>query len=436
MRERGRSLGGLVGLAALLAAGPARADAPTVVVPPIVRAGPQPAADAVAHLSEGLSAVNQVARPVPEGYDARRGSDLSRAAARIDEGSAAYLELDLDVAAEALGGGLERLLGEPSTLPDAGGATSAALLLAQVHLARGDAGGADRVLARALDAIPGFPQGASTPPPPDVAARVRRGRAALDERGVELTVEADVAGAPVRINGAAVGETPVTVRVAPGRLGVVVGPTADGRIGRSQADVRGAMTVDVRMEPAPGRALAAAIVARDRGAAQRGLADIAAATDGRSVCVILLSESGALAARLGLPRGEVLGAHRVARPRTASEWRATGRLCAPGAPATVPPARVDALLFESEEPSTPTDTRALWGWGALGAGVVVAGVGTWLGVAALDAESEFHDAATRSDAEDARERARGSAIGADVSFVASAALVGTGLWLLMSDADP
>jgi hypothetical protein len=74
------------------------------------------------------------------------------------------------------------------------------------------------------------------------------------------------------------------------------------------------------------------------------------------------------------------------------------------------------------------DPRWWLGWGGVGLGVAAAGVGVGLGLSATDAADRFNNSGLAAD----EDRARGQAVGADIAYVAGAALVGTGLYLLLS----
>lgn len=70
-----------------------------------------------------------------------------------------------------------------------------------------------------------------------------------------------------------------------------------------------------------------------------------------------------------------------------------------------------------------------WPWVAVGVGVVAAGVGTWLGLTALDDAAAAREEADLAEATDLKDKAESGALLADVAFGVGAVAVGTAVLL-------
>jgi hypothetical protein len=110
-----------------------------------------------------------------------------------------------------------------------------------------------------------------------------------------------------------------------------------------------------------------------------------------------------------------------------------GESLGPG-PAPVPeePAPKTSPVVD-EAPVEGSCSQCMWGWVAIGAGAVGAGVGTYFGLRTLSARDEFEDS-NRTDA-DARDRAISSRTISNVGFGVAIVGVGVGVVLLLTAKD-
>ncbi len=371
-----------------------------------------------------------VADLAPPAETAAASPDLEPAAASLAAGERAYLEGRMTAAEKALAGAAERWLDHASALADAGAATRAVLLLAQVRAALGRQADADRVLERALKALPGFPAGAA-PPPPAVQRRLDALRERLrPQMQARLDVRSRPSGVEVRLNGVPAGRTPVALEGLPPA-------TVRVRVGGRTRDVdlaQGAQVVQLELDAVPAReALRGTLLRPDADAGWSAAARLQAAGEGDGVCVAVATDDGrVLVARLSASAREVVGARRAAGPSQTEGWRALGRLCGDAVPSDGPRAEVASILWPAEFDAPANDGRRLWGWTALGAGAALAGVGLVYGLGALDAEAEFRGARTAEGARRARDEARHQAVVTDVSLGLSAGLLGAALYLFLA----
>jgi hypothetical protein len=301
-----------------------------------------------------------------------------------------------------------------------------------VRAALGRPADADRALERALQSLPGFPEGAAPPPP----ALLRRLDALRQRLRPQMTGRLDVASRPsgveVRLNGVPAGKTPLLLESLPA---VSVRVRVGGRF-RDVDLARGPGVVRLDLDPVPAReALRATLLRPDADAGWAAAARLQAAGEGDAVCVaVATAEAPVLVARLEASTREIVGARRAPAPSQAEGWRALGRLCGDGVPSDGPPAEAVASLWPAEFAPPADDDRRLWGWTALGAGAALAGVGLVYGLGALDAEADFKGARTADDARRARDEARRQAVVTDVSLGLSAGLLGAAIYLFLGPA--
>lgn len=360
----------------------------------------------------------------------------------LARGEQAYLQFEMEVADRHLADAVDALLDEPTALSDAAPAIRAVLMLAQVRLTAERRDDAERVLTRATLAFPGFPEGGGFPPPPDVQALIERIRE--ESRGQlrnALTVESVPPGLEVRINGVPVGKTPVEVMGLPARpvrvrvsVSETVSPSrlvdlTHERRARTLFDVggtaaRAALEESIRGGSDPEAGWAAA------GALQQALS-------ADQVCVAVhLNDGRVVVARLDADARRIAGAHEGAASARGAAWQALGRFCGAKAPSNLPPAQAEAALwpeaFAGRGQGEGLLTRDNVGWGAVGLGAAFAGVGVWFGLDALSAQNDFDEARSARAADDAADQARRSALIGDLSYGAAAALVATGIYLLLT----
>lgn len=349
---------------------------------------------------------------------------------QIEAGEQAWLRIELPAADRALTAAVDLLLADPTAHPEGEAASRAALMLAQVRLARGEASRTDAVIERALLALPGFPHGA--PPPPDLAARIDATRKRLASRLVaSLRVTSRPEGQPVRVNGVPAGTTPVTVGGLPAAPVRVTLEAGRERPERAVALVPGETAVHFALGEAPeAELLRDAVQARDAEGAWALAGRLEAVASADSVCMAVAEEERVVVAVLGGARREVLGGHAGPPPANVAAWRSLGRFCAPGAATDLPPGEVEAALWASRASAEEGFRfgKKGWGWTAIGTGAAVAGLGAVFGVQAQAAADDFNKAGDPDDEGLARSRA----LAADVSYGVSAALIATGLYLLLS----
>ena len=370
--------------------------------------------------------------------DRRRITD---AANSLELGEAAYLDLRLRVAERRLADAVDGFFANPRALDDAAPPVRAALLLAEVYLMLERPQAAERVLARGLRAVPGFPLEDSAPPP-NVGERLGRLRLALaEELDARLEVVTEPPGLPVRVNGAALGLSPVlieglspdsfrvTVEAADGHVLERLVQLSPGRVGVRFAErpseirdsLRGAMTVGHSA-----RTWATALRLQETLGAD-------------ATCVALRDTEGVIVTRIEGRRRTLIGAHAGPVPVRVEDWQALGRFCSADAPSNIDLAIAEERMWPSfgtggDDGRDSFDRRTL-AWTAVAAGMTAAGIGTWFGLSALSAQDEFSAADNPGTSRDASDRATANALGADVSFAVAAALIATGVYLLYDDSD-
>ncbi len=364
-------------------------------------------------------------------YLPREPRDTQAGLEALARGEKRYLAVELKAAKKALEVAVDALLRDPTELVDARFATRAALRLTQVCLALRQVRAADQVIERALFALPRFPAEGS--PPPDLRARLEavRSRVAnqLDGR---LHVVTRRPGAEVSVNGVVVGRTPLMVEgLARVPVRVVVRPDrapAESRLislAEGRAEVEFGSTDELLAD------LRGSVVNHDAEGSWRAARRLQSSFSADATCLAVVDDSDVVVARLDAVTREVLGGHRTTRvPGDAAGWRVLGRFSAPVAPSNLTPAEVAAALWSQPNFANTLDFgRAEWGWTTAGVGVATLGLGAYFGAKAFDADDRYSRTGTRSEKDDAES----SALAADVVISVGAVLVGTGLYLLLTD---
>ncbi len=105
-----------------------------------------------------------------------------------------------------------------------------------------------------------------------------------------------------------------------------------------------------------------------------------------------------------------------------------------GGDPTLAPRNPQAVLPDFTSPKNQRPPRIEegvdpWPWVAAGVGVVAVGVGTWLGLAALDDATAARDESNRAKAADFKEKAESGALLADVAFGVGALAAGAAVLL-------
>jgi len=374
------------------------------------------------------------------GGRARRIGAAAPAGGRFDEGEAAlklgeqkYLEVELKAAKAALTTAVDVFLDEPTDLIDARPATRAVLRLAQVCVALKRRKEADRVLERALLALPRFPAGTS--PPPDLRGRIETARRRLRHQfGATLRITSARSGASVLVNGVALGVTPLEVDgLARRPVRVTVTPPGGAPESRLVDLAGGAAEVQVVSASATVDQLRTSIARGDAEAGWTAAARLQASFQADSTCLAVVDEEAVVVARLDATRRAVVGAHSASPPSDASGWRALGRFCSTGAASNLAPAEVIEALWPSavEASAGGRFTRSAAGFTLAGLGVASWGAATWFALAAFEADDRFSAAGAQSD----KDEAKNNALVADIAIGSGVLLVGTGVYLLLTDSD-
>ena len=353
-------------------------------------------------------------------------SQQQAAVKALEQGEAAYLEFKLKNAETALNQAVEGLLASPGELEDGEPAVRAALLLAQVLVARKQPDAAELVLERALQTLPGFPRGGQ--PPPDILSRIDQVRERMADRlTARLTVETEPPGADVRLNGVPVGRAPVQLdQLAPGPVRITISQ-GDRRRSRQVELIAGPQTQRLGFTGVVGGArLLTALAAGDEAQARRA-AKALQGSPKDEVCAGLVIDNHAWLLRFS---GAQIITERDVLPAALADWERLGRRCgvAPQNPTEPEDIWLDtAALTDPLPPTEPDDHR--WAYTTLAGGAVAAGVGAWLGLQAQDAADDYNQTGATAAEDDARR----NAILADVAFTAAVGLVATGIYLLVSD---
>lgn len=105
-----------------------------------------------------------------------------------------------------------------------------------------------------------------------------------------------------------------------------------------------------------------------------------------------------------------------------------------GGDPTLAARKPDAVLPDFTSPKNQRPPRVEegvdpWPWVAAGVAVAAAGVGTWLGLTALDDAAAAREEKTRAQAEDLRDQAESGALLADVAFGVGAVAAGAAVFL-------
>ncbi len=375
----------------------------------------------------------------PGGRARRIASAAPPKSQRYDEGLAAlkrgeqkYLDVELEAAKEALGDAVDAFLDEPTDVNDAKPAARAVLRMAQVCIALKRRKQADRVIERALLALPRFPAGSS--PPPDLRARIDAARRRLQPQfGATLSVTTGAPGAQVTVNGVFLGVTPLRVDgLARRPVRVVVTPAGEPAESRLVDLASGSATVEVVSAETMVTELRDSIVSADDERGWTAAARLQASFQADATCIAVMEVDRVVVARLDASRRRVLGGNEVEPPSGLSGWRALGRFCSAEAPPDLSPQVVTGALW----PSDPRVSgggggfgRRGWGWTAVGVGAVSWGAATFFALEAFDADDRFGQTGSETD----KQGAQTNALIADVAIVTGVVLVGTGLYLLLTD---
>lgn len=353
---------------------------------------------------------------------------LDRALSALEAGEAAFLEVRLRPAEEALSDAFDGLLGALSSLDDAEPAVRAALLLVQVQLARKRKAAAEQTIERAVVALPGFPAGGQ--PPPDVKPIIDGVRERLSATlTASLAVTTSPPGGYVRINGVPVGRAPTTIpRLAPGTVRLTV---QSGRqlVARRVELKSGAQTVRIHAGPPAEEtsALLARLAEGDPKAAYVAASRLQITQDADFVCAGLdIERRGVYVLRLDGKAEAVVGAYRAPRPSGLDGWRALGRFCGARAPTNTREAEARAVMRVATLPPPPAEGSDATGWALVAGGGAALAAGVWFGLAASESADAYNARGRTVDKSDA---VRQAAI-ADGAYVLSAGLVAVGIYLL------
>ena len=390
-------------------------------------------------VSESVDGVASGTRPPP--ISPARLREVKAADRALEEGRAAYLDVQLEAAEKHLSHAVNLYFADPTTLPDADPASQAALLLAEVRSMLKRAEPSNAALQRAFSVIPGFPRGS---PPPSLSGRIDRVRRRLmRSQAARLEIVTEPPGTPVRVNGALVGRSPVTIE---GPIRGEVRVRAERPSGATQERIvlLGPTKIRVHFVEHHGQArqnLGAALVAGHSARTWRGARKLQGTLGADETCVALVDGHGnAIIARLDGRRRIVRGGHVTSSPSHADDWRALGRFCSADAQSNRDAVELEELLwppFPLDETSGDAfNARGAWGWGAVALAGGAAGLGAWLGMTALKAEEDYDAADTRAQAGDAADRARMNAKATDVTFAVALGLLGAGVYLLTTDSAP
>lgn len=353
---------------------------------------------------------------------------LTRALSALEEGEAAYLELKLRPAEQALSEAFDGLLGSLSSLDDAEPAVRAALLLIQVRLARKRQAAAEQTVDRAVVALPGFPAGGQ--PPPEVQPLIDAARERL--RGTltaALSVVTTPPGAYIRINGVPTGRSPTTVSsLAPGTVRVTV---QAGRrlVARTLKLKTGTQKVEIFAGPPAEESerLLAQLAEGDPQAAFKTAASLQSEHDAEFVCAALdVERRGVYVLRIDGKGERIAGAYRAPRPSDPEGWQALGRFCGQKAPTNTREAEARSIMRVKSLPPPPETGGDGLAWTLMAGGGAALAAGIWFGLAASDSADAYNTDGRNADKSDA---VRSAAI-ADTAYVVSAGLVAAGIYLL------
>lgn len=396
-------------------------------------------AGVVSHRNRALPASVSVAfiegsieGPLPSAgeFSPMRARELEEAERAVDKGKEAYLDVKLKRAERSFRHAVDLYLADPAALVDSKKVSKAAVLLAQIQLARKRKSAAKSGLKRVLLAIPRFPEG--TQPPPNVAALIKAVQRELAARlNGQLKVTSSPSGLPVWANATALGRTPVEVGdLLAGSLVVrIEGP---GGVRQERVDLKqGLVTVHFGLTAErESAALREGLAQRSASASWTAAAQLQRVMGTDYVCVAVLEESRVIVARLRGAERVAIGGHVTQAPTNLDGWRALGRFCSPSTPSNIGSSEVEAALFGSSSSASDAGFgRSGWGWTAIGVGTVTTASGIYFGLKAKDFETDWLADGREADREDARTQA----IIADAAYTLSAALIITGIYLLVTD---
>lgn len=438
MRDPARRLFPLAALALALAPGVAAA-AGTAAAELTARSEAADA-DSIESFRAGVEEGNVPAGP-PASEAIRMAAD-----AALARGEEEYLKARLRSAEKQFALAADTYLSGPEAL-DAIRGSRALTLLAQVHLALGRPGAAEKAIERALRHVPGYP--GSFAPPPEVAALLARLRARPDLQPVgRLTVQSEQAGVEVAVAGLALGAAPVRRDDLPAVPLEVTLTAPGGRVTSIVVDLSAGPAV-VSWRPVERLRTAAAEAVRAGDAA--GLFEAAAGLE-RSLgvdetCIGVLEPEGwALLVRIGGRTRRVFGGVAASAPAEPAGFLALGRTCRLGTAGELSATEAERLLFplnplDARRPDPRERTAALVGggpirwvpWTLVGLAVTAAGVGGYFAWQANDAVGRYDRAGSPSAAGRAADDARGAALVADVGLGTGLVLGGTALVLMLRE---
>lgn len=111
---------------------------------------------------------------------------------------------------------------------------------------------------------------------------------------------------------------------------------------------------------------------------------------------------------------------------------------APVAPIVIPAAPLPAFRDpDAPDRDPPTDSsswRPIAGWSGMGLGVAACGLAVWQGLAALEAQTAYRNAATQVEAFDAKARGERAGLHTNIAWSVGGALAGIGALLVALDA--
>ncbi|MCB9521811.1 MAG: PEGA domain-containing protein [Myxococcales bacterium] len=370
----------------------------------------------------GIETDGQAAQAIRAGADADQAATRATDAA-LARAEQAFLDLDYPAAEADLSQAVNDLFGRPERPLDAERAFQATVRLAQVLLASGRKRAAGRLLTQAHRTWPGFP-GRLTPAP-DVAELLAQ--VAREQRGAgALVIRSQPSGRLVRVNGVAVGTTPVEL---PGYGDRSARVCIDGPAGPRCASAAGGQVTVVADAPAERARLADSVVRGDEAEGWQALAGLQATLGVGAACVVAVHTGHVVVARLDGTARAVSGGDRMARPSGSAGWRAVGQHCREGVGGASAEVLRAALWGGAPVADSGLSGRHIWGWSAAGAGVASAALGVGFGLSAQDAAAAYRSDGRVED----KDRAVAHAVVADVAYVGAALLLGTGIYLLLFD---
>ncbi len=396
---------------------------PPVIGGVVPREGAVIPPQAEASFVRGAEEAGAMGRRRPIAISADRERRIAQAKDALRRGEQAWLEVELGRAVQALSEAERAFMEAPNELPDAGPAVRASVRLAQVHLTQRKRRAADEVIRRALMSYPGFP--GDSQPPPDLAKRIERVRRRI-QLDTRLRVESEVARAEVRINGVLLGTAPLTIKSLPKALVRV----QVGKVVRMVDLTEGDADLRVADDDAAFAELRRSVLAED---SRRGFAAAARLEEGHGAeqtCLTVVDETDTVIARLEGGARRALGGHLASTPEAPEEWLRLGSFCAADAPANMSPAEVVASLWGGPATSSGSSSvKTPLGWTSIGLGAATWGLAGFFAASAFQASDDFRDSGASAD----EDLARRDALIADVSIGVGAALVGTGLYLVLTD---